>query len=322
MAQGLTPVAHQGVLLSEVIDALSPLKGQRVTDGTFGAGGYSRALLDQGAKVCAIDRDPVAESFAVPLQSGYPDMFRFSRGRFAELDTLCGYATRIILDIGVSSMQLDKAARGFSFMRDGPLDMRMSGEGMSAADLVNKLPERRLADIFYGLGEEPRSRALAKTIVAARERGPIRTTFELASIITSVIHPRAGEIHPATRAFQALRIAVNSEFSELVEALFAAERILPAGGILAVVTFHSLEDRIVKRFFRPDTSVSRHMPARDIPEPSWADVRKPVHPGETEIARNPRSRSATLRSAVRSTAPARELSYDGLGVPEIALADF
>jgi 16S rRNA (cytosine1402-N4)-methyltransferase len=137
-----------------------------------------------------------------------------------------------------------------------------------------------------------------------------------------VIHPRAGEIHPATRAFQALRIAVNGEFSELVEALYAAENILPAGGILAVVTFHSLEDRIVKRFFRPDTSVSRHMPARDVPQPAWADVRKPVHPGEAEIARNPRSRSATLRSAVRSNTRARELSFDGLGVPEIALADF
>lgn len=310
---------HAPVLLDAVLASLGPVAGQRVIDGTFGAGGYSRALLGAGASVCAIDRDPVAAQFAASLAGDFPERFQFVAGRFSSLDSLCGdTADAVVLDIGVSSMQLDEAGRGFSFMRDGPLDMRMSGEGPTAADLVNALPEKALADLIYGLGEERRSRAVARAIVAARQKAPIATTLELANLVASVVRHKPGDIHPATRTFQALRVAVNAEFTELVEGLFAAERLLGAGGILSVVTFHSIEDRIVKRFFKPVVTATRHRPEAAAAPSPW-DVRKPVRPGASEVAANPRARSATLRSGVRTGAPARPVSHEGLGVPAAAI---
>jgi 16S rRNA (cytosine1402-N4)-methyltransferase len=215
-------------------------------------------------------------------------------------------------------MQLDQAERGFSFMRSGPLDMRMSRQGESAADLVNTLSEADLGNLIFAFGEERASRRIARAIVAARETGPITDTLALAQVIEKAVGRKPGAPHPATRTFQALRIAVNGEFDELVEALFAAERLLPEGGRLAVVTFHSLEDRIVKRFFDQSKTAgtqSRHLPQAAAVESRWAPVRKAVKAGSVELDRNPRARSATLRSAVRTAAPARPVQSTGLGVP-------
>ena len=313
-------VRHQGphipVLLIEVLDALAPLAGTHIVDGTFGAGGYSRALLEAGANVTAIDRDPSVMRHAEVLAKAYPESFSFHQGRFGALDTLAERAPdAVVLDIGVSSMQIDEAARGFSFMHDGPLDMRMSGDGESAADLVNRLDERALSDLLFGFGEERQARRIAAAIVAARATSPITTTADLAGLIEQTIGRRPGAVHPATRSFQALRIAVNAELDELVDGLFAAERMLSEGGRLAVVTFHSLEDRIVKRFLAPDTSGSRHLPTTEATASRWQPVRKPVRARDAELAANPRARSATLRSAIRTAAPARPVSAKGLGVP-------
>lgn len=314
-------VPHVPVLLAEVLAALAPLDGARIVDGTFGAGGYSRALLDAGASVIAIDRDPTVVPFAERLSAKYPRRFRFVPGAFSALDELAGEPVDgVVLDIGVSSMQLDEAGRGFSFMREGPLDMRMAGEGESAADLVNTLDETELANLLFAYGEERKSRRIAHTIVTARAAEPITTTTQLARLIEKSIGRKPGDTHPATRSFQALRIAVNAEFDELVEGLFASERLLAPGGRLAVVTFHSLEDRIVKRFFEPEKggpAQSRHLPQVVAEDRRWVDVAKAVKPGAAETARNPRARSAILRSAKRSAAPARALSYDRLGVPRI-----
>ncbi|HTN61553.1 MAG TPA: 16S rRNA (cytosine(1402)-N(4))-methyltransferase RsmH, partial [Devosia sp.] len=314
---------HIPVLLDEVLAALAPLAGARIVDGTFGAGGYSRALLQAGAKVVAIDRDPSVLPFAAALTAEFPDSFSFVAGTFSQLDTLVaaqGPVDGVVLDIGVSSMQLDEAERGFSFMRDGPLDMRMSGQGESAADLVNTLDAGPLANLLYAFGEERKSRRIAQFIVAARETAPIGTTLELAKIIEKAIGRKPGDAHPATRSFQALRIAVNGEFDQLVEGLFAAERLLPEGGRLAVISFHSLEDRIVKRFFDPEKggpTQSRHLPQVVSEARRWIAVRKAVKAGEAELARNPRARSSTLRSGQRSEAPARAVRFDGLGVPQV-----
>jgi 16S rRNA (cytosine1402-N4)-methyltransferase len=311
---------HQPVLLAEVLAALAPLEGARIVDGTFGAGGYSRALLAAGAEVLAIDRDPNVAGFASALAAGHPERFGFVSGRFSELDRLAGpSADGVVLDIGVSSMQLDEAERGFSFMREGPLDMRMSGEGETAADLVNMLAEADLANLIYAYGEERKSRRIAHAVTAARALGRIETTTALAKIIEAAIGRKPGEMHPATRSFQALRIAVNGELDELVSALFACERLLTQGGRLAVVSFHSLEDRIVKRFFDPEKTAgprSRHLPAEARPEPRWLPVRKPVKASAAEIGRNPRARSAVLRSGVRTAAPARPVAATGLGLPQ------
>lgn len=311
--------AHVPVLIDEVLEALAPLAGARIVDGTFGAGGYSRALLEAGARVIAIDRDPTVATFADALAARFPDRFNFVPGRFSELDQLVSEPVDgVVLDIGVSSMQVDEAERGFSFLRDGPLDMRMSGEGETAADLVNSLGEAELADVLFAYGEERKSRRIAHSIVAARAASPLRTTRELAALIEQAIGRRPGEIHPATRSFQALRIAVNAEFDELVEGLFASERLLTEGGRLAVVTFHSLEDRIVKRFFDAQKTTgprSRHAPAAAAEQERWVGVARPVRASEAELARNPRARSATLRHARRSAAPARPVRYAGLGVP-------
>lgn len=315
---------HMPVLLGEVLDALAPLAGQHVVDGTFGAGGYSRALLQAGARVTALDRDPNVAVFAQQLGEDFPDSFAFLAGRFSQMDALVRPPVdAVVLDIGVSSMQIDEEARGFSFMREGPLDMRMSGEGTSAADLVNGSTEKQLADIIFGFGEERRSRRIAAAIVAARAKEPLLSTAQLAQLIESTLGRRPGEMHPATRTFQALRIAVNGELDELVGGLFAAERLLGAGGRLAVVSFHSLEDRIVKRFLAPEKTGparSRHLPQAEMPLPSWDEVAKPVRAGDQELAVNPRARSATLRRARRSAAPARALFTKGLGVPGIAVA--
>jgi len=313
---------HVPVLLAEVLDALRPLEGALIVDGTFGAGGYSRALLDAGARVVAIDRDPNVAPHVERLQAQFPQTFQFVPGTFSELDqAVAGQAVDgVVLDIGVSSMQLDEADRGFSFMREGPLDMRMAQSGESAADLVNTLDEAELANLLYAYGEERKSRRIAQFIVAARANEPITTTTQLARLIEKAIGRKPGDMHPATRSFQALRIAVNAEFDQLVEGLFAAERVLPEGGRLAVVTFHSLEDRIVKRFFDPDKggpAQSRHMPVTQAPERRWVNVAKAAKPSAEELERNPRARSSILRAAVRSAAPARPVSFEGLAVPTV-----
>jgi 16S rRNA (cytosine1402-N4)-methyltransferase len=310
---------HVPVLLAEVLAALSPLSGARILDGTFGAGGYSRALLEGGASVVALDRDPNVLPFAEALKLEFPNRFRFVAGAFAELDELAdGAVDGVVLDLGVSSMQLDEPGRGFSFMREGPLDMRMTSEGDSAADLVNGLEETELANLLFAYGEERKSRRIAHSIVAARAAQPIATTAELARLIEKAIGRKPGDAHPATRSFQALRIAVNDEFGQLVEGLFAAERLLTEGGRLAVVTFHSLEDRIVKRFLDPEKSAptqSRHLPAAVVEATRWVELAKARKPSTAEVARNPRSRSAILRSARRSAAEPRALNFAGLGVP-------
>ena len=310
---------HVPVLLAEVLEALAPLAGARILDGTFGAGGYSRALLQAGASVIAIDRDPGVLPFAEQLAIEFPSNFRFVAGTFSELDDLAdGPVDGVVLDIGVSSMQIDQAERGFSFMQDGPLDMRMTPGGESAADLVNDLEESDLANLLFQLGEERKSRRIAHFIVTARARAPITTTGELARLIEKAIGRKPGDAHPATRSFQALRIAVNGELDQLVEGLFASERLLTEGGRLAVVTFHSLEDRIVKRFFDPEKAGptrSRHLPQDAGPPSRWDPVAKSRKAGQTETAANPRARSATLRSARRTAEPARALDTTGLGLP-------
>ena len=317
---------HVPVLLGPVCDALTPLADRVVIDGTFGAGGYSRAFLAAGARVLAIDRDPTALAAAAEWAGDEPQL-SLHRGEFADLAEIArdaGFETvdAVVLDIGVSSMQLDQAMRGFSFMRDGPLDMRMSDEGTSAADLVNDLDEGVLADLIHALGEDRAARRIAKAIVNARRNQEITRTLELADIVSSVLpRPRPGQMHPATRTFQALRIAVNDELGQLVAALTGAEEILAPGGVLAVVSFHSLEDRIVKRFFQAASSSgeggSRHAPAIQRPPARFERPAKPVAANEAEIAANPRARSARLRWAVRTDAPAVKPDARALGMPRM-----
>ena len=313
---------HVPVLLDEVLLAAEPVMGARVIDGTFGAGGYSRSLLARGAgRVFGIDRDPSA--LAMADWAAAEDRMVLVEGKFGALDELVDPPVDVVvLDIGVSSMQLDQAERGFSFLRDGPLDMRMSGDGPSASDLVNHADEASLADIFYHYGEERASRRIAKAIAQSRKTAPVEGTLRLAEIIAGCLpRPKPGQVHPATRVFQALRIAVNDELGELVRGLAAAERVLAPGGRLAVVTFHSLEDRIVKRYFQmasaENTGGSRHAPAQALPPARFMAPRKAVSPGEAELERNPRARSARLRSAVRTDAPARTLDPHALGLPRL-----
>lgn len=307
---GVSP--HIPVLLDEVIHALAITPGSDVVDGTFGAGGYSRALLGLGARVHAFDRDPDALAAGADLAAQSGGALRLHSACFSEMDRELGAAgirqvDAVVLDIGVSSMQLDQAARGFSFQQDGPLDMRMSQSGESAADFVNGADEAQIADIIYLYGEEPRSRRIARAIVAAR---PIDSTGSLAAVVRKALGYRQGAPKdPATRTFQALRIHVNRELEELSEGLDAAERILKPGGRLAVVSFHSLEDRIVKQFLRDRSGAlgggSRHMPVTVATRaPSFDTVSKAIRPSDAEIARNPRARSSTLRSATRTSAPA------------------
>ncbi len=315
---------HIPVLIDAILRECSPVSGVWL-DGTLGAGGYTRALLAAGAdRVIGIDRDPLALEMAAGWATDHGDRLRLVAGTFSDLDALAGEALDgVVLDLGVSSMQLDQAERGFSFQKDGPLDMRMSQSGPSAADLVNTTDEGVLADILYHYGEERASRRIAHAIVAARSVEPITTTARLAEIVARCLpRPKPGQSHPATRSFQAIRIAVNTEFSELAEGLAAAERALKPGGLLAVVTFHSLEDRIVKRFFQlasgHEANANRYAPAKADTRARFDLVtRKAVAPDEDEIARNPRARSAKLRVARRTAAPAQAIDPADLGVPQI-----
>lgn len=306
------PAKHIPVLLDEVIHALAITPGSEIVDGTFGAGGYSQAFLTAGARVYAFDRDPdaLAEGAELAERSGgalrlYSACFSEMQSRLAE-DGI-NQVDAVVLDIGVSSMQLDRADRGFSFQSDGPLDMRMSRTGMSASDFVNTADEAEIADVLYRYAEEHKSRRIARAILAAR---PIGTTAALAAVVRSAVghHPGMPK-DPATRAFQAIRIHINGELDELTAALQAAEHILRPGGRLAVVSFHSLEDRIVKNFLRERSgstpAASRHMPLTSMgPMPTFSKPSKAIRPSTAEIAANPRSRSATLRWAARSEAPA------------------
>ena len=314
---------HRPVMLAEVLAQLALQPQGRVIDGTFGAGGYSAAILDAAPdiRVMAIDRDPNAIRDGAALVEATHGRLTLVEGRFGDLALLAeanGFkpVDAIVLDIGVSSMQLDDAARGFSFRADGPLDMRMEQAGPSAADIVNTMDETALADLIYTYGEERRSRAVARAIVAMRRETPFETTRQLADLVARVVHMPRDAIHPATRTFQALRIAVNDELGELERALDAAEELLVEGGRLAVVTFHSLEDRIVKRFIAeragdlPDPS--RHMPMGARPAATFETLRrKPIDPSREEISENPRARSARLRVARRTAAPARQYLSKG-----------
>ncbi|WP_128253559.1 16S rRNA (cytosine(1402)-N(4))-methyltransferase RsmH [Falsirhodobacter deserti] len=309
---------HIPVLLTPLLAAVAPVSGLWL-DGTFGAGGYTRGLLDAGADhVVGIDRDPLALEMAAKADWG--GKVTLVAGTFSDLDAH-GPLDGVVLDLGVSSMQLDLAERGFSFMKDGPLDMRMSQDGPSAADLVNTAPEATLADIIYHYGEERASRRIASAIVRARTAGPITTTLQLAEIVAKCLpRPKPGQSHPATRSFQALRIAVNTEFEQLVAGLEAAERALKPGGKLAVVTFHSLEDRVVKRFFQNRAGQggqgNRYAPAAHVEAPRFKLLtRRAVGPDDAELAVNPRSRSAKLRAGERTDALAGRTDPADLGVP-------
>ena len=306
-------MSHIPVLLDEVVAALDVRADGLYLDGTFGAGGYTRALLERGARVVALDRDPSAIAGGAALAALYPDTLTLIQARFSELDKYAADLDGVALDIGVSSMQLDRPERGFSLRFDAPLDMRMEAEGPTAADILAETPEAELADIFYQYGEERASRRIARAIVNDRESEPFVSTLQLAGLVSRVAPAPPGErTHPATRVFQALRIAVNDELGQLTAGLEAAERALKPGGRLAVVTFHSLEDRIVKQFFAARGSkgraVSRLLPGE--PVPAAATFRlfpgQPVAPSEAEIAANPRARSAKLRFAERLDAPAHE----------------
>ncbi len=320
---------HIPVLLSEVVAALRPGDGETFIDGTFGAGGYTSAILDAAdTRVIAIDRDPDARAAGQAIVEKYAPRLTLLDGTFGNLDMLAADADAplvdgVVLDIGVSSMQIDEAERGFSFMADGPLDMRMSRDGPGAADVIREAPEEVLADILYEFGEERRSRSIARAIGRARADAPITTTRQLADIVLRTLgRPRGDDQHPATRTFQALRIYVNDELGQLVDALAAAERCLKPGGRLVVVTFHSLEDRIVKRYLTQASgkasSGSRHLPpaAQAAAAPRFRIVnQRPLTPSVEEVATNSRARSARLRAAERTEAPAAAPSDEAaLGV--------
>ena len=314
---------HIPVLLRPLLAAVAPVSGTWL-DGTFGAGGYTRALLDAGAeRVIAVDRDPLAFEMAASWADRYGERLVKQPGVFSQMDSYAQDLDGVVLDLGVSSMQLDQAERGFSFLRDGPLDMRMSQDGISAADIVNTASEADLADILFQFGEERASRRIARAIVRAREEAPITRTLELAKLVESCL-PRAkpGQSHPATRSFQALRIAVNAEYDELHQGLMAAERALKPGGMLAVVTFHSIEDRMVKRFFAARAGqtgrANRYAPELVEEAPRFTDVtRKAIGADDEELASNPRSRSARLRVGRRTDAPAGPIAARDIGMPEI-----
>ena len=314
---------HVPVLIEPLIAAVAPVSGTWL-DGTLGAGGYARALLAAGAdRVIGLDRDPLALEMAQGWADHEGDRVVLVQDVFSNLDRHGHDLDGVVLDLGVSSMQLDRAERGFSFMKDGPLDMRMGQAGPSAADLVNTADEGALADILYLYGEERASRRIARAIVRARAEAPIETTLQLAGLVESCL-PRAkpGQAHPATRTFQAIRIAVNDEYAELVGGLEAAERALAPGGWLAVVTFHSIEDRMVKRFLQDRSGGggrgSRHGPEIEKAAPRF-DVpkAKAIAPDAAELARNPRARSARLRVARRTDAPAGRVDRAAIGMPQL-----
>jgi 16S rRNA (cytosine1402-N4)-methyltransferase len=309
-------VPHIPVLGREAVGFLNPGQNKRYIDATFGAGGYTKLLLAANSRVLGLDRDQTAIMLGTGLVEQSGGRLELVEANFSELAELAGEPVDgVVFDLGVSSMQLDTAERGFSFRNDGPLDMRMGHEGPSAADLVATAGERDLANIIFQLGGERQSRAVARAIVKARAQAPIATTRQLADIVASVVRHKPTDIHPATRTFQALRMFVNDELGELVSGLVAAERALKPGGRLAVVSFHSLEDRIVKSFLndRGATAAgSRHQPEVKKVEPTFNVLtRRVVTPGEDEVAHNPRARSAKLRAAERTPAAPRD------SVPEL-----
>lgn len=315
---------HIPVLLDPLLAAVAPVSGTWL-DGTFGAGGYTRGLLAAGAdKVIAIDRDPAAFELAEPWLGDFDGRIVQEQTVFSQMDTVASQLDGIVLDLGVSSMQLDQAERGFSFMHDGPLDMRMGQSGTSAAELVNSADESLLADIFYHFGEERAARRIARAIVSHRTENEISRTSTLVEIIEKCL-PRAkpGQSHPATRSFQALRIAVNGEYGELWRGLMAAERALAPGGALAVVTFHSVEDRMVKKFLTARSGgggrANRYAPETEAPVATFKlTPKKAIAPDAHEIARNPRARSALLRVARRTDAPAGTIPAADISMPQIA----
>ncbi|MFM8859257.1 MAG: 16S rRNA (cytosine(1402)-N(4))-methyltransferase RsmH [Methylocystis sp.] len=311
---------HIAVLRDEAIMALAPECGGRFVDGTFGAGGYTRAILAYPqTRVLAFDRDPIAIAGAGDWVRSTQDRLCLIESRFSQLDKIAldrNFAPLdgVVFDVGVSSMQFDEAARGFSFRGDGPLDMRMEGRGLSAADIVNTWDEDALADVFYFFGEERAARRIARAITHDRKQAPFLTTKSLAGLIERVAPNRSSDIHPATKSFQALRIAVNNELEELLAGLAGAEKVLAPGGRLAIVSYHSLEDRIVKLFFsercgRGETG-SRRLPGEEAPSrPSFQSLgRQPIVPSVSEIHANPRARSAKLRFAIRTDAPSLPIS--------------
>ena len=296
---------HIPVMLREVLQYLKPQKGEIYVDATFGNGGYTKAILDAAeCKVIALDRDPTVKVRANEIKNMYGDRFEFRAGQFGDFaDLVPEKINGAVFDIGVSSMQLDEAERGFSFSKTAALDMRMSQSGISAQDIVNTYDEQELANLIYQYGEERKSRQIAKRIVEYRQKKKIETTTELAEIIYTVIHKKNGEINPATRTFQALRIAVNDELGELERGLAGAANRLQKGGRLVVVDFHSLEDRIVKNYFKDNggrrVKVSKYAPELVQDEHLFASVSKVVAPTEEECELNPRARSAKLRFAIR-----------------------
>jgi 16S rRNA (cytosine1402-N4)-methyltransferase len=310
-----------------MLENLSVVPGGHYVDGTFGGGGYSRAILERGGRVLAIDRDPAALAAGAALAEASEGRLRLIEGRFSDLErhaSAWNFAPvdGVVLDVGVSSMQLDQAERGFSFRLDGPLDMRMGRSGADAAALVNHAPVRDLAAIIRVYGEEKKAGRLARAIERARQQQAILSTAQLAEIIARAAGPAgASRIHPATRTFQALRIFINRELEELAQALGAAEAVLKDGGRLVVVAFHSLEDRIVKRFLQDRSQVargSRHLPlVRSEPPTFSLLIRSAIEASESEVAINPRARSARLRAAARTAAPARALDFGALGVPQL-----
>lgn len=319
------PVRHIPVLLKEVLVALEPGAGKVILDGTFGAGGYTSAILAAGADVIALDRDPTAIAAGQALVASNDGRLKLIHSQFSHL---ADHAPEVgldgvVLDIGVSSMQIDEADRGFSFQKNGPLDMRMSASGVSAADVVNRAKVAELIRIFHFLGEESQSPRIAHAIEKRRAEKPFETTRDLAGLI-EIVTPRKmkDKIHPATRVFQALRIFVNDELGELAQALFAAERALKPGGRLVVVTFHSLEDRIVKTFFsdRAGKAVgSRHMPVAHERAATFDRIGKPmVSASDAEAELNPRARSAKLRAGLRTSAPAEAADMSIFGLPNLA----
>lgn len=322
--QDISKRPHIPVLLRALLEKVAPVSGVWI-DGTFGAGGYTRRLLEAGAeKVYGVDRDPLAHEMAQKWIGDYGDRIELCLGNFADMDSFAQNVDGVVLDLGVSSMQLDLAERGFSFMRDGPLDMRMSQEGPSAADLVNELDEVSLAEILFVFGEERASRRIAKTIVKTRAiEGPITSTLRLARLVESCL-PRSkpNQSHPATRSFQALRIAVNDEYGALMQGLLAAERALKPGGQLAVVTFHSVEDRMVKRFFQARAGqtgrANRYAPEVEAVVPQFELItRKAIGPDEEELEQNPRARSAKLRVARRTDAPSGDIDAKTISMPQL-----
>ncbi len=314
---------HIPVLLNPILEKCAPVHGVWL-DGTFGYGGYSYALKEAGAsKVIGVDQDPDV----IARNQNLPEGITLIQGRFGDLDKLVDEPLDgVVLDIGVSSMQIDEGARGFSFMRDGPLDMRMSQSGPSAADVVNRGDEELIANILFQFGEERKSRRIARAIVAARREGDITSTLQLAEIIKKNLpHPKPNQPHPATRSFQALRIAVNDELGELARGLNAAEAALAPGGLLVVVTFHSLEDRMVKRFMQIRSGnaprANRYAPETEADAARFEKVtRKAIEATEAECAANPRARSARLRIARRLETPAAYTDPHDIGMPKIDLS--